>query len=283
MDAYKDGLQQFIKDSNCERELYIARQSVLRRAKDCIEAAVRLEKTNFRLLQQLFNGCENKLIKPLLNVKEKLIFSFDVVKSIDGIVVISGWAFVKHALSELQYSVQSLPASSLAWTKANREDVVRKFTWAPIDCGFDLRMKMSELMSRQEPTGSVIVEIKEADLVQVYHGTYLFYDIDQKLLRHGNIKDLQFKSWLKPVFFTRLNGEEVLAILSSQKVMILGANEGKVKGLKRSEIPKNFRLFVKQPKDNGSFPIKHGECYTGAAPGGDIYFNRVSVKEWETL
>jgi hypothetical protein len=284
VESYRASLDVFILQTDIARDLELARGSVELRAQACIDAALSLENTKIRILRQLFDGCKNKDLVALLNDSRKVEANLDVVKEKDGVLLLSGWAGVKHAMRDLTFSILSPDDLSLSWNRSNRLDVNRAFPWAPSKSGFDLRISKKEGYSGtifDIIPGKAELEIKEADLIKVFHNSFLFYDTDQQMLRHGRIVDLRSKSWMVPVFFTSMGGRQVLAIYLANQILVIGLNEGKLKGLPIENVTSNFRIFAKEPLDGDVFAIRHGECYAGTAPGGDVYYNRVKVQDWE--
>lgn len=279
---YKKSLDGMFVDAEISVEIDAARTTVLDRYRRCLDLAVGLEYSNNRLIQQLFQGCTIQPLAQMVSERQVIDYSVDVVRSDNGVLIISGWAYSKSPYSEMRFGIQGASASGmLHWKRSDRPDVTRAKPWVPLKVGFDVRLSSDPRQELSKRETSFVFEIFEADLIQGHQDTYLLYDAEQQIIRHGKTSDLRMKSWVVPIFLSEVDGCEVLAVLVNHSVMKLIHTGGKVRAVEAvNAAEKNF-LFVKHAHDGKLFSIKHGALFAGAAPGGDFYFNRTTVQAWE--
>lgn len=281
---YHAGLEAILKSEDLFTGISIARETVLDRYRECLKLAVSIEYSNNRLVQQLFHGCTVEPLARMFTEPRKTDYSLDVVRADNGVLIISGWAFSKWARSELRFGVQGAnKLDGLSWRRSERPDVSRVKPWIPVNSGFDFRLMGYPHSAMTAPNDFITFEIFEADLIEVYHGSYLFYDMEQYSIRHGRTQDLRMKSWLIPIYLSGDSGQEALSVLINHKTFTLLHTGGKVKAVEVVNSAERNFMFVKHPHAGELFSIKHGALFAGAAPGGDFYFNRSIVQDWETF
>jgi hypothetical protein len=279
---YKRLLAGMLVGGQISDEVNVARTTVLERYQRCLDLAVDIEYSNNRLIQQLFLGCTVQPLVEMVSEQQTIDYSVDIVRLNNGLITISGWAYSKRAYSEMRFGVQAASFSGkLHWARSDRPDVSRAKPWVPLKAGFDVRFLSDPHHDFGKLETPIVFEIFEADLIQGHQDTYLLYDAEQQIIRHGKTSDLRMKSWIVPIFFSEYEGCEVLAILSNNSVKRLIHTGGKVRAVETVNAAERNFLFLKHPQEGKFFSIKHGALYAGAAPGGDFYFNRSNVQAWE--
>lgn len=286
MYGYCEGMSELIKNCELEKDLELARSYVAGRAQLAISSVKEIAKHDLKLAKKILSGCQNVEALRIINANpQKMYCRIDQIKQESHYLNILGWAFAPYSRTPLCFDITPLPEENVDFIWSYRPDVLKEYPDAQPDCGFKLKIKLNDEQLEQFEKGSIPFDIvvKELESVCTNHGGMLFYDFEEDLLCHLSPDKTADKA-LYPVFFTKNNDKDLLAIYYKRDIFVLCISQNSQVYLKDlGNVQSNEKVLERKMINNKDFSIICGNNYTCALPGGGFAYDRTSQKDWEVF